>query len=111
LDANFRYRRRIPPLLLASGLPDKPGVPKFVLAVKSQSSAQKGMLWWASKHRHHHLYSDTDINIHSPRHKGLIYSHLGWVLSRRNDVADLVEVADFARYPELMWLHIACGRR
>src|SRR5215467_570651 len=78
---------------------------QFVLAVLSQSSAQKSVLWWASKHRHHHLHSDTEIDVHSPRHRGFIYSHLGWIFSRRNDVADLVKVADFACYPELMWLH------
>ena len=69
---------------------------QFVLAVLSQSSAQKSVLWWASKHRHHHLHSDTEADVHSPRHRGFIYSHLGWIFSRRNDVADLVKVADFA---------------
>jgi stearoyl-CoA desaturase (delta-9 desaturase) len=78
---------------------------QFVLAVLSQSSAQKSVLWWASKHRHHHLHSDTETDVHSPRHRGFVYSHLGWIFSRRNDVADLVKVADFACYPELMWLH------
>src|SRR6185437_17094826 len=72
-----------------------------VLAVLSQSSAQKSVLWWASKHRHHHLHSDTETDVHSPRYRGFIYSHLGWIFSRRNDVADLVKVADFACYPEL----------
>ena len=78
---------------------------QFALAVLSQSTAQKSVLWWASKHRHHHLHSDTETDIHSPRHKGFVYSHLGWIFSRKNDAADLVKVADFARYPELMWLH------
>ena len=78
---------------------------QFALAVLSQSTAQKSVLWWASKHRHHHLHSDTETDVHSPRHQGFVYSHLGWIFSRKNDVADLVKVADFARYPELMWLH------
>ena len=78
---------------------------QFVLAVLSQSTAQKSVLWWAAKHRHHHLHSDTETDVHSPRHKGFVYSHLGWIFSRKNDAADLVKVADFARYPELMWLH------
>ena len=78
---------------------------QFLLAVLSQSSAQKSVLWWASKHRHHHLHSDTETDVHSPRHRGFLYSHLGWIFSRRNDAADLVKVADFACYPELMWLH------
>jgi stearoyl-CoA desaturase (Delta-9 desaturase) len=78
---------------------------QFVLAFLSQSSAQKSVLWWASKHRHHHLHSDTQTDIHSPRHRGFIYSHLGWIFARRNDATDLTKIADFARQPELMWLH------
>jgi stearoyl-CoA desaturase (Delta-9 desaturase) len=78
---------------------------QFVLAVLSQSTAQKSVLWWAAKHRHHHLHSDTECDVHSPRHKGFLYSHLGWLFSRRHHKADLVKVADFACYTELMWLH------
>jgi stearoyl-CoA desaturase (Delta-9 desaturase) len=78
---------------------------QFVLAVLSQSTAQKSVLWWASKHRHHHLHSDTHEDVHSPRHTGFIYSHLGWIFATRHDATDLVKIADFARYPELMWLH------
>jgi stearoyl-CoA desaturase (Delta-9 desaturase) len=78
---------------------------QFLLAFMSQSSAQKSVLWWAAKHRHHHLHSDTESDIHSPRHRGFIYSHLGWIFARVHDQVDLTKVADFARYPELMWLH------
>ena len=78
---------------------------QFVLAFLSQSSAQKSVLWWAANHRHHHLHSDTQTDIHSPHHKGLIYSHIGWIFARSNDATNLVKIADFARYPELMWLH------
>jgi stearoyl-CoA desaturase (delta-9 desaturase) len=78
---------------------------QFVLAVMCQSTAQKSVLWWAQKHRHHHLYSDTEYDVHSPRHKGFVYSHLGWIFARRHDGTDLVKIADFARFPELMWLH------
>jgi stearoyl-CoA desaturase (Delta-9 desaturase) len=78
---------------------------QFVLAVLSQSTAQKSVLWWAAKHRHHHLHSDTEQDVHSPRQKGFFYSHVGWIFARRHDATDLVKVADFACYPELMWLH------
>jgi stearoyl-CoA desaturase (delta-9 desaturase) len=78
---------------------------QFILAFLCQSSAQKSVLWWASKHRHHHLYSDSQTDIHSPRHKGFIYSHLGWIFVRSNDATDLVKIADFTHFPELMWLH------
>jgi stearoyl-CoA desaturase (delta-9 desaturase) len=78
---------------------------QFVLAFLAQSSAQKSVLWWAAMHRHHHLHSDTEQDVHSPRCKGFIYSHLGWIFSRKHDAVDLVKVGDLARYPELMWLH------
>jgi stearoyl-CoA desaturase (delta-9 desaturase) len=77
---------------------------QFLLAVLAQTSAQKSVLWWASKHRHHHLHSDTPHDVHSPRHKGFVYSHLGWIFDRKHDQADLTNVADLVRWPELMWL-------
>jgi stearoyl-CoA desaturase (delta-9 desaturase) len=45
---------------------------QFVLAFLAQTTAQKSVLWWAAKHRHHHLFSDTEHDVHSPRHKGFL---------------------------------------
>jgi stearoyl-CoA desaturase (delta-9 desaturase) len=78
---------------------------QFVLAFMSQTTSQKSVIWWASKHRHHHLYSDTGHDVHSPRHHGFIYSHLGWIFARKHTDPDFSKVADLTRYPELMWLH------
>jgi len=78
---------------------------QFVLAFLAQSTGQKSVLWWAAKHRHHHLHSDTEHDVHSPRHKGFVYSHVGWIFYRQHDATDLVKVSDFTAYPELMWLH------
>src|SRR5689334_8388209 len=69
---------------------------QFVLAFLAQSTAQKSVLWWAAKHRHHHLHSDTPDDVHSPRHKGFFYSHVGWIFHRQHDLTDLVKVADFS---------------
>jgi stearoyl-CoA desaturase (delta-9 desaturase) len=78
---------------------------QLVLAFAAQSTAQKSVLWWATLHRHHHLHSDTERDVHSPRQKGFLYSHVGWIFARRQDSVDLTRIADFARFPELMWLH------
>jgi len=78
---------------------------QFVLACLAQATAQKSVLWWGAKHRHHHLYSDTEEDIHSPRHTGFFYSHVGWIFDKKNDSTDLLKIDDFARYPELVWLH------
>jgi stearoyl-CoA desaturase (delta-9 desaturase) len=78
---------------------------QFLLAFFAQSTAQKSVLWWAAKHRHHHLHSDTELDVHSPRRKGFLYSHVGWIFAHRHDETDLVKVRDLAVFPELLWLH------
>ena len=78
---------------------------QFVLAFIAQTTAQKSVLWWAANHRDHHLHSDTELDVHSPRHFGFIYSHVGWIFSRRQNETNFTRVADLAQYPELMWLH------
>ncbi len=39
-------------------------------------------IWWATMHRAHHRYADTDLDPHTPR-KGLRYAYNGW-LNKRN---------------------------
>ncbi|MFM8429683.1 MAG: fatty acid desaturase, partial [Holophagaceae bacterium] len=53
---------------------------QFLLAFIAQTSAQKGILWWASHHRNHHRFSDQDQDIHSPLTRGFWYAHVGWIL-------------------------------
>lgn len=78
---------------------------QFLLAFLAQASGQKSVLWWAAKHRAHHLHSDTSEDPHSPRQGGILHSHIGWIFDRRHDRTDLVKVADLAQFPELLWLH------
>lgn len=80
-------------------------VGQFLLAMLAQSSAQRGVLWWASKHRHHHKHSDTLNDVHSPRHRGFLYAHVGWIFNKQQGETDLKTVPDLARYPELVWLN------
>jgi len=76
---------------------------QFLLAVGAQSAAQRGVLWWASHHRWHHKYSDTEKDVHSAKLRGFWYSHFGWIL---NDTwkTNLKLVPDLAKYPELRYL-------
>src|SRR5258708_7107970 len=78
---------------------------QLILALGAQSTTQKSVLWWATQHRHHHLHSDTERDLHSPCQKGFWYSHVGWIFARRQDSFDLNKIADFAKFPELMWLN------
>jgi stearoyl-CoA desaturase (delta-9 desaturase) len=79
-------------------------VPQFLLALLGQTAAQKGVLWWASNHRHHHKYSDTPEDIHSPKQDGFWWSHIGWILSGKYDATDFTRIPDLAKFPELVWL-------
>jgi len=36
---------------------------QFILAFVAQTTTQKSVLWWAAKHRHHHLHSDTEEDV------------------------------------------------
>ena len=79
-------------------------VPQFLLAFLGQTAAQKGVLWWASNHRHHHRYSDRPEDAHSPVQRGFWWSHIGWILGRDQAESDHSRVPDLVRYPELVWL-------
>jgi stearoyl-CoA desaturase (Delta-9 desaturase) len=76
---------------------------QFLLALASQTSSQKGALWWAAHHRDHHKYSDTEQDVHSPK-LGFWWSHAGWILSERFDAYDPNRIKDLYKYPELRWL-------
>ena len=78
---------------------------QFVLAFLSQTSAQRGVLWWASKHRHHHKHSDTELDVHSPRQRGFLYSHVGWIFTAEHEETDYDSIPDLTKYPELVWLN------
>lgn len=78
---------------------------QFLLACLAQSSAQKGALWWAANHRHHHRFSDQVEDIHSPLHTGFWWSHAGWILTTENDPTRWDQIKDFEKYPELVWLN------
>ncbi|MEX1258113.1 MAG: fatty acid desaturase [Gemmatimonadota bacterium] len=77
---------------------------QFFIALLAQTSAQRGVLWWSAIHRHHHRHSDTPEDVHSPRHGGFWFSHVGWIFHRRKGEADYSTVQDLAKYPELRLL-------
>jgi stearoyl-CoA desaturase (Delta-9 desaturase) len=78
---------------------------QFVLAFLAQTSLQRGAVWWAAIHRHHHRHSDTEHDVHSPVHRSFLYSHVGWIFSNRDDTPDYSTVQDLMAYPEMRWLN------
>ncbi len=81
-------------------------VGQFLLALAAESTAQKGVLWWAGHHRRHHKYSDHEGDIHSVKLDGFWWSHVGWIVGSdpEFDEPEWDNVKDLARYPELRWL-------
>jgi stearoyl-CoA desaturase (delta-9 desaturase) len=77
---------------------------QFIFAVIGCSAVQRGPLWWAAHHRHHHIHSDDEEDLHSPRQKGILWSHFGWFLTPKALLTNFKIIPDFAKYPELRFL-------
>ena len=76
---------------------------QFAFALLGASAAQRGPLWWAAHHRHHHVHADKPADPHSPRH-GFWRSHVGWFLTRGAFRTDTSRIGDLLKFPELRWL-------
>jgi stearoyl-CoA desaturase (delta-9 desaturase) len=79
--------------------------PQFLMALLGTLAVQKGPLWWAAHHRHHHRYSDLVEDIHSPLQSGFWWSHVGWILSSDYDETRWDQIPDLAKFPELRFLN------
>jgi stearoyl-CoA desaturase (delta-9 desaturase) len=77
---------------------------QFVFGLIGASSVQRGPLWWAAHHRNHHRHSDTELDVHSPVHRGFFWSHMGWFLTRAGFRTDRDVIRDLIKFPELRWL-------
>ncbi len=77
---------------------------QFIFALLASSAVQRGPLWWASHHRHHHIHSDEASDPHSPVQHGFLWSHLGWFLSKANFATQYERVKELTKFPELRFL-------
>jgi stearoyl-CoA desaturase (delta-9 desaturase) len=77
---------------------------QFAFAVWGASCGQRGPLWWAAHHRKHHRHSDTVEDVHSPRHHGLWWAHMGWITAPANFPTDFSQIPDLAKFRELRFL-------
>ena len=77
---------------------------QFIFALIGCTAVQRGPLWWAGHHRSHHQYSDTERDIHSPRH-GFLWSHMGWFACEAGYFTKFEKVQDLAKFPELRFLN------
>jgi stearoyl-CoA desaturase (delta-9 desaturase) len=77
---------------------------QFALACLGCSASQRGPIWWAAQHRHHHRTSDTSEDLHSPIAHTFWQSHVAWIFSPQSAGTNEQTVKDLVRYPELRWL-------
>ena len=77
---------------------------QFVLGFLGASAGQKGPLSWVTSHRIHHRTSDTLLDPHTPK-RGFFYAYIGWLFPVGALPTDLELTADFAKFPEIVWLN------
>lgn len=80
-------------------------VVQFLFALAGNSAAQRGPIWWAGHHRHHHQVADTAADLHSPSQQGFWRSHVGWLLTHDNFRTRSERTGDWNRFPELRVLN------
>jgi stearoyl-CoA desaturase (delta-9 desaturase) len=79
-------------------------VAQFIFALLGATGVQRGALWWASQHRHHHAHSDQPADAHSAHQHGFFWSHMGWFMARENFSTRRELVEPLYQYPELRFL-------
>ena len=78
---------------------------QFIFAMLGNTAMQRGPLWWAAHHRHHHAHSDEGPDTHSPGLRGLLWAHIAWLTSSKNFHTDYRKVKDLMKFPELVFLN------
>ena len=89
---------------------------QFALSFAGCLASQGSPIWWASKHRRHHKYCDTDRDPHSPQAFSKLYAWIGWIYVEGPmwKGVDSEFVADLQSFPELRvfelapWLPVSC---
>lgn len=77
---------------------------RYILFTFAAGSVQGSAKWWARGHRAHHRYTDTDLDPYSA-HKGLLHSHIGWMIFKPRRKPGTVDVADLDRDKCVQWQH------
>jgi stearoyl-CoA desaturase (delta-9 desaturase) len=78
---------------------------KIFLAAVGGGAVEGSARWWSRDHRAHHRYTDTDKDPYSVR-KGLLYSHLGWMVMKQNPKRiGRTDISDLNDDPVVVWQH------
>ncbi|KAK2067590.1 hypothetical protein P8C59_001316 [Phyllachora maydis] len=78
---------------------------RIFLAAGGAAAVEGSARWWSRDHRSHHRYTDTDKDPYSVR-KGLLYSHLGWMVMKQNPKRiGRTDITDLNADPVIVWQH------
>ncbi|KAH8651108.1 acyl-CoA desaturase 1 [Xylariales sp. PMI_506] len=79
---------------------------RVYLAAMGAGAVEGSIRWWSRDHRAHHRYTDTDKDPYSVK-KGLIYSHVGWIVMKQNPKRiGRTDISDLNEDPIVVWQHI-----
>ncbi|KAK0478181.1 delta 9-fatty acid desaturase protein [Armillaria novae-zelandiae] len=77
---------------------------QYMLALAGAGSLQGSIMWWSRGHRAHHRYTDTDLDPYNA-HRGLFYSHIGWMLVKPRRKPGIADVSDLSKNTIVRWQH------
>ncbi|KEI42080.1 uncharacterized protein L969DRAFT_83942 [Mixia osmundae IAM 14324] len=77
---------------------------QYFLAFGGSGAVEGSIRWWARGHRAHHRYTDTDLDPYSA-HKGLLYSHLLWMIVKPRRKPGVADVSDLSRNEVVLFQH------
>ncbi|KAF9134976.1 hypothetical protein BGW39_005273, partial [Mortierella sp. 14UC] len=77
----------------------------FVLALLGAGAVEGSIKWWSRGHRAHHRWTDTEKDPYSA-HRGLFFSHVGWMLVKRPGwKIGHADVDDLNKSKLVVWQH------
>ncbi|KAH9894074.1 hypothetical protein C8Q73DRAFT_694444 [Cubamyces lactineus] len=77
---------------------------QYALILMGASAVQGSVHWWARGHRSHHRYTDTPLDPYNAK-RGLLYSHIGWMLVRPAVRPGHADVSDLTNNDVVQWQH------
>ena len=77
---------------------------RYILLTLGAGGVQGSAQWWSRGHRAHHRYTDTNLDPYSA-HKGVLYSHIGWLIFKPRRKPGVSDVSDLTRDPTIQWQH------
>jgi stearoyl-CoA desaturase (delta-9 desaturase) len=77
---------------------------QYFLALVGAGAVEGSIKWWSRGHRAHHRYTDTDLDPYNA-HKGLLWSHVGWMMVKPRRKPGVADVTDLTKNKIVRWQH------